>query len=161
MIGTAIRKSFGLIVRAAGLRVAGGCVGARPVRVYNLPAARGFGLRRSAAPRGLTVFFLVAFVLGSVVCSPAAHRWLDADADQPVSAQAMSEVAKSAAGHQTPAKGAVGGLCTGHCTSHSIALPAVFIASATPLLKQAGWPVENDQWAQASAPARLERPPRI
>ncbi len=159
MIGTAIRKSFGLIARAARSRVGGGRASARPIRVRHLPAARGPGLLRTA-PRGLTAFFLVAFVLGSVVCGPAAHRWLDADADQPVSAQAMSEVAKSTTGHETPIKGALGGLCTGHCTSHSIALPAVFIASATPLLKQSAWPVANDQWAQASAPARLERPPR-
>lgn len=160
MIGTAIRKSFGLIARAARSRVGGGRAAARPIWVHRLPASRGPGLLR-AAPRGLTVFFLVAFVLGSVVCSQAAHRWLDADADQPVSAQAMGEVAKSAAGHETPIKSALGGLCTGHCTSHSIALPAVFIASATPVLKQAVWRVANDQWAQASAPARLERPPRV
>lgn len=160
MIGTAIRKSFGLIARAARSRVGGGRAASRPIWVRHLPTARGPGLLRTA-PRGLTVFFLAAFVLGSVVCSPAAHRWLDADTDQPVSAQAMSEVAKSATGHETPAKGALGSLCTGHCTSHSIALPVVFIASATPFLKQAGWPVANDQWAQASAPARLERPPRV
>jgi hypothetical protein len=160
MLGTAIRKSFGLIARAARSRVRGGRAASRPIWVHRLPAARRPGLLR-AAPRGLTAFFLVAFVLGSVICSPTAHRWLDGDAGQPVSAQAMSEVAKSAAGHETPIKGALGGLCTGHCTSHSIALPAVFIASATPLLKQAAWPMANDQGAQASAPARLERPPRV
>lgn len=160
MIGTAIRKSFGLIARAARSRVTRGGVASRGTSVHHLPAARGPGLLR-AAPRGLTAFLLVAFVLGSLVCSPAAHHWLDADADQPVTAQAMSNVAKSPAGHETPIKGALGGLCTGHCASHSIALPAVFIASATPFLKQTVWRVANDQWAQASAPARLERPPRV
>ncbi len=160
MIGTAIRKSFGLFVRAARSRVGGGRAASRLNSVRHQPAARGRGLLR-ATPRGLTAFFLVAFVLGSVVCSPAAHRWLDADADQAVSTQASSAGAKSAGGHETPTKGSLGGLCTGHCMSHSIALPAVFIASATPLLKQALWRVVNDQWAQASAPARLERPPRV
>lgn len=157
MDGTAIRKTFGLIARAARSRVEGGRADARPIRVRHLPAARGPDKLRTA-PRGLIAFFLAVFVLGSVVCSPAGHRFLDAGADQPVSAQSLSEVAKSTTGHETPIKG---GLCTGHCTSHSIALPAVFIASATPLLKQAVWPVANDQWAQARAPARLERPPRV
>lgn len=160
MIGTAIRKSFGLIARAARSCVRGDRAALRPIWVRHLPVARGPRLLR-AAPRGLTAFFLVAFVLGSVICSPAAHHWLDADAEQPVSAQAISQVAKSAPGHEAPLKGGLGSLCTGHCASHSIALPAVFVASATPFLKQAVWHLGNDQWAQASAPARLERPPRV
>lgn len=160
MIGTAIRKFFGLFVRAARSRVGGGRAASRPIWSHDLPAVRGRGLLR-AASRGLTAFLLVAFVMGSVVCSPPAHRWLDAEMDQPATAQMVSENAKSAAGHETPMKSKLVGFCTGHCLSHSIALPAVFVASATPFLKQASWHMTNDQWAQASAPARLERPPRV
>lgn len=160
MIGTAIRKPFGLIARTPRLCGARGRVPSRGISARYQPAVRGLGLVR-AASRGLTAILLVAFVLGSVICSPPAHRWLDAGTEQPAAAQMLSANAAAAAGHEAPTKSKLVGFCTGHCLSHSIALPAVFIASATPFLQQASWHVTNDQWAQASAPARLERPPRV
>jgi hypothetical protein len=158
MIETAIRKSFGMPARAARSRVRSGFIAVRSRRVAR-PARFAGSVLLFDVRRALTAFLLVAFVLGSAVCSPAAHHWLDAD--QPDSAQPMSENAKSSGGDEAPAKGNLAGLCTGHCTSHSVALPAVFIATAVPFLRQAAWRVANDQWAQASAPARLERPPRV
>lgn len=153
MMGMAIRKSFGLPTWAGRTRVGRGGFALRG-------RERRSGRAMLADARGLlTAVWLFAFVLGSVACNPAAHRWLDLDA--PTNAQAIAETTISVGGHETPAKGNAAGLCTGHCLSHSVTLPAELIATAAPYPRQAIWPLAPDQRGQASTPSRLERPPRV
>lgn len=112
----------------------------------------------------LTAFFLTTFAIGTVVCGPAAHPWIDGDpAETAQSLVVKAPVAIDAsAKHNPPAKGLGGGMCTGHCMSHSVSLPAPIIAAAVaPYVARAAWKVVNDQWTQPSSPARLERPPRV
>jgi len=165
MFGTAIRnQTFGLPVRAR--RIAVGREGSRAL-VWAQRIARSLGKeigRRDIRRGWLTAFFLMSFVIGTVVCGPAAHPWIDGDPAE--TAQTLVVKAPAAADapakHNAPAKGLGGAMCTGHCMSHSVSLPAPIIAAAVaPYVARAAWQVVNDQWTQPSSPARLERPPRV
>lgn len=127
----------------------------------------GATARLSKWVRGLTTFdvrravvglFLLAFFVGSVVCGPAEHRTMEVGGQG--ATPAVSVAAKTSSGHQAPAKGSPAAPCTGHCAAHTIALPAIFSASAAPFVLSAVWSMANDQLVIAALSARLERPPR-
>lgn len=120
--------------------------------------------RPNARRSWLTAFFLMTFVIGTVVCGPAAHPWVDGDPAETAQTLVVKATASAdaPAKHNAPAKGLAGGMCTGHCMSHSVSLPAPVMATAVgPYIARAAWQVVNDQWTQPSSPARLERPPRV
>lgn len=157
MIGTAIEKqALGLIASAARPRVGR----------YAL-----LGMRRAPSWRGrladvwsdgrklLIAILSLSFLLGIVICGPAAHQALEPSS--PIGIQAVERVAQSApVEHGAPIKSKLPGLCTGHCVAHSLTLPAQFLQAVVPFARRTVWLVVDDQWSQASRPERLERPPR-
>lgn len=160
MTGTAIQSQiFGLPARARRLRVERG--GLRS-RAWSQQIAAGVS-KIVGNRRWLTALFLMMFVIGSV-SGPAAHPWSDGDpaeTAQPLVVKA-SAATDAPAKRDMPGKGLAGGMCTGHCMSHSVSLPAPIMANAmAPYIARAAWQVVNDQRFDASTPSRLERPPRV
>lgn len=148
MIGTAIRNQpFGMIARGRHFSLRRGALGAR---------TPSFLLDGRTLLSALLVFSLV---LVSLACGPAAHQQVERAPS--ASIQLLSESAKTAGEHGAPGKRSVQGYCTGHCAAHAFALPAPFAQSVVPFARRAVWPVLDDQWRQASHPARVERPPRV
>lgn len=113
----------------------------------------------SRARSGLAVLLVFALLLGSAVNCSAAERWLDGDAL--TSAQTVEKAAQAPSEQGSAAKGHPAGVCTGHCAAHAFGLPAQPFHTAAPTPRPADWRIAHDQWAQASRPARLERPPRV
>jgi hypothetical protein len=125
----------------------------------------------SDARHALSALVICAFIAGTVLCGPGEHEWFDGD--QPSAAQSISASAASAAeapadvvkgvpaSPDTPAKGKVTGLCTGHCANHFVSLPGQFAQAVTPFDVRTVWVVFNDPRTMASHPPRLERPPRV
>ncbi len=160
MIGTAIRNQpFGAIA----------CVGhsrSRSGHTFTPAKSVPRGAKHALTPslffearRVLTAFLVFAFILGAVVCGPAAHQWLEGDT--PAGIQLVDSVAKAPSEPSEPASSNAAGLCTGHCAAHASSLPALLAQSVVPIMGRAVWLVVNDQWSQASRPGRLERPPRV
>lgn len=114
----------------------------------------------ACAGRRLSIAILVlSFLVGTVICGPAARQALESGAS--VSAQAVELVAQTApVEHGAPIKSRLPGLCTGHCVAHSLTLPAQFIQTVISFARRTDWLIVDDQWSQASRPERLERPPR-
>jgi hypothetical protein len=109
----------------------------------------------------LTALILLAFVMGAIF-GPTAHAWFDGDAN-PASVQMLDapDRADTPDAPGAPGKAKIAGLCAGHCASHAVSLPAPLAVIATPFVLKTDWHVADDQWSQASGPARLERPPRV
>lgn len=144
MVGTTLRLPlFGLAADARRARVGRGRVG----------VAGGRGL--------MTALILLAFVIGAIF-GPSAHQWFDGDS-RPASVQALDVLDRldGPEAPSAPTKGKFAGLCAGHCASHAVGLPAPLALVVAPFVLRTDWHVADDQWAQASGPARLERPPRV
>lgn len=158
MIGTAIRdRTSDLAAHASGLSRGRG-------RQRSSARYRSIsqGVHSSARRLLLTALLLLSFVVGTVVCGPAAHPSFDGSPPQMAQAQNVQFAAATLAKHNIPAKGLAAGWCSGHCLSHSVSLPTPPVPmAAVSYVVRATWQINNDQWSEASSPARLERPPRV
>lgn len=148
MIGTMIRNQpFGMIARAARSGVRTGLVPAR---------GRSF---RLDGRRLLAALLIFAVLIMSAAHAPGPQQWLEGDSA--ASVQSSSEISKAPADDGAPAKPFMAGLCSGHCASHAIALPAAFTQSISVYVKRAVWRVADDQGSQSARASRLDRPPRV
>jgi hypothetical protein len=158
MIGTAIQdQPFDLFACVRRSSLWTGSIRSSVRERRSASRTKGLSSFFSVRRRLVTAVVLLAFVLGSAVCGPAAHQWLEGDS---VASAPTVEATKAPAKHTGPSKSAPA-TCTGHCASHTMSLPAQIVASDVPYIERTGWSVLNDQWSEASRPARLERPPRV
>lgn len=160
MIGTTIQNQpYGSIVSAGRSRVRRHVPHVlRDIRRLPSLRERVSGVL-SDGRRFFVALLLLSFVLGTVICGPAAHQALESGA--PSGARATEILAQKAPVEQgAPVKSRLPSLCTGHCVAHSLTLPAQFIQAVVPFVRRTNWSIIDDQWSQASRPGRLERPPR-
>ncbi|ALL15473.1 hypothetical protein [Caulobacter henricii] len=148
MVGTAFRNQpFGKIASTGRSRLWSGLVGT------SVGAFSPLSIRKL-----LTALLVLAFIFGTIACGPAAHEWLEGKPAATV--QTLGAATNAPVDDKAPAKKTVAGLCTGHCISHTLTLPAFFAQAIVPFAHRAVWSVLEDQWLQAARPALLERPPR-
>ena len=107
----------------------------------------------------VSLLVALAVLLSAMLSPSAAHLGFDNDA--PAIQTAADVSAKSPATPDAPVKSRVLSLCTGHCTAHTLTLPASSPAMFVLYVLRASWWATNDSVAQASRPALLERPPRV
>lgn len=159
MVGTAFRQHLSGTVagpRRARLGTASFAVDVgvlhREVRGL-LGAATALSLRQL-----LTAALMLAFVFGTIMSTPAAHEWFEAE--PAASVQTLDDADALATDQKAPLKKEAGRLCTGHCVAHTLTLPASYALAVAPALQRAIWGLFQDQRLQAARPTLLDRPPR-
>lgn len=113
--------------------------------------------------KAVALFVTVVFLMGIVICGPAEHAALETETS--VASQVMASnvqapaVVKVAGDHKVPAKKPLA-TCTGHCSAHSISLPASFSPQTAAFEDRAAWRPVQDQGLLIERSVLLDRPPR-